>query len=371
MKKALIILTNLAGGGAEKVILDIVNYVNENSKWTLDIFLLKNQSDYLNIGQHNLNCKIFYSLEANDKLSLKTFKVLKDIKKVAKNYPLIIGGLELVPTYYSYIISKLLRKKHVGWVHIALSQYLTHQSMLKKLLFKTIYPNIQYLVFPSKGAQIDYQHLIKKEKQFLNVIPNPINREKIIQKSKEKIHLPYKYIISVGRLDYQKGFDVLIKAYDLMIKNNPNVRHKLVILGKGKEENNLKKLVKDLNLENKIIFLGFQKNPYPYIKNSDFFVLSSRFEGFGVVLVEALALGKAVISTNCLSGPAEILENGKYGILVPTEDIESLSYEMHKLIINNSLKNKFEHLSIHRAEFYDIKKISSKWENFLDKVASK
>ena len=110
-----------------------------------------------------------------------------------------------------------------------------------------------------------------------------------------------------------------------------------MIIGEGEEKRNLKKQVKMLNLENQVIFAGYQKEINPFYQSSDLFVLSSNYEGFGNVLLEALINGINIVSTDCNSGPAEILSNGKYGKLVPVDDVNSLSSEIIKALTGNSI----------------------------------
>ncbi len=154
-------------------------------------------------------------------------------------------------------------------------------------------------------------------------IYNPIDFENIEKLSEAKEELPLKerklldskYICSVGRLDEgQKDFTTLIKVYSNLVKKGI-IEEKLVIVGDGPHKNSLETLVKDLNVEKEVIFLGKKSNPYIWIKNSKLFILSSKYEGFPTVLIEALVLNVPTVSSNCLTGPKEILETGKYGKL--------------------------------------------------------
>ena len=162
---------------------------------------------------------------------------------------------------------------------------------------------------------------------------NPYDTEGITELSKEKVtDLPWKMededrpriLIGVGRDDPVKGFWHLIKAFYLVQKEIPQMR--LIIMGDGSFEQ-AKSLVSELQLEQKVYFPGVRKNPYKYLAASEMFLLSSYTEGFPNVLVEAMILGRPLISTDCRTGPAEILDHGKYGILVPdmgdTEDYSS------------------------------------------------
>lgn len=132
-------------------------------------------------------------------------------------------------------------------------------------------------------------------------------------------------IVAVGRLEYQKGFDILIKAF-AQVRGVRKVR--LIIFGEGSMRQKLAMQVKCENLQDTIDLPGFTNNPVEQMRAAHTFVLSSRFEGFGLVLVEALRSGTRVISADCSYGPAELLENGRYGTLVPVENAEALADAM-------------------------------------------
>ena len=137
---------------------------------------------------------------------------------------------------------------------------------------------------------------------------------------------------------------------------NPDKYH-LNIVGDGPLKNELIQFVNDLKLQNYITFHGFQKNLKNFYLNSDLFVLSSIYEGFGNVIVEAMSYGVQIISTDCPSGPSEILDNGKYGILVPINDEKSISYA-----IKNIINNKFDvKLLINRAKDFEIMNIAKQY----------
>lgn len=157
------------------------------------------------------------------------------------------------------------------------------------------------------------------------------------------------YIVHVGSFKYQKAHDVLLKAYAQSEQLYP-----LLLVGQGKLLKEQAALANSLGLTNKVFFLGFQKNPYPYIKNAKLMVLSSRFEGFGRVIAESLALGTPVISTDCPSGPREILPLNN---LVPVDDIEALSQKIDSALdrlvgIEVSLDDKF--LPINIAKQFEV-----------------
>ncbi|MDM1341696.1 glycosyltransferase [Acinetobacter pseudolwoffii] len=169
----------------------------------------------------------------------------------------------------------------------------------------------------SKGVEKDFIEIFGSKSR-ITTIYNPIDVEQVVSTSNEYIpDIEKPYIVNVGKFKQQKRHDILIKAYA-----KANVQEKLVLVGTGELLEASKKLVKDLGIEDKVIFTGFKKNPYPYMKHAKLMVLSSDFEGLGLVILEALALGTPVISTDCPSGPSEILRSDR---LVKLGKISALS----------------------------------------------
>jgi glycosyltransferase involved in cell wall biosynthesis len=158
----------------------------------------------------------------------------------------------------------------------------------------------------------------------------------------------------------------LIKAFNEIKKEFKNAT--LLILGQGEKEKELKVLVKELNIENSVKFLGFKDNPYKYLYNSDLFVLSSLWEGLPGALIEALACEVPVVSTNCKSGPKEILDNGKIGELVKIKDVSSLSNAMLKVLRDKDLQSKYKELGLKKVKEFDKDKIIKEYEEFLNSI---
>jgi len=176
----------------------------------------------------------------------------------------------------------------------------------------------------------------------------------------------FPYIISVGRLNVQKDFKTLIYAYNYAINKGLDID--LVIVGEGEEEARLRELIKNLNLEKRIHLLGYKKNPYPYIRNAKLFVLSSIWEGFGYVLLEAMALGVPVISTDCKSGPAEILTYGEYGKLVSVGNFEELGEAIYSTYYNKERLKELSLKSVERSKFFSIDRMITEYDKLFEEI---
>jgi glycosyltransferase involved in cell wall biosynthesis len=252
-------------------------------------------------------------------------------------------------------------------------QFKDNMSYLN-FLIKIFYPIkiVNRIVSNSKGVGDVLRDYYGIEAQKLKIINNGIDIENINNMKKNKIseykELFYnkdliKFII-VGRLRVEKGHDYLIKAFSIVKKQLPNSR--LIIIGDGPLRNELEQLIEKLALKDDVLLMGLRKNPYKYMANSDIFVFSSKYEGFPNVLLEALACGLPIISTDCETGPREILDNSKYGLLAKVMDINDLAEKMINLANNTPLLEELSKLSIKRAGHFDIKKSLKKWINLIE-----
>ncbi len=226
--------------------------------------------------------------------------------------------------------------KVVHGVHIHISRYfgqlLGVRSVIRPLLLKQAYCNSDGIIAVSQGVADDLANLLNVAFEKIKVIYNPVVTPDLLLKASEPINHPWfassqpPVILGAGRLMHQKGYPTLIRAFAQVKQQYPC---RLVIIGNETDyKSELKELAQILGVAEDLDMPGFQMNPYTYMANSALFVMSSEYEGFGNVLVEAMATGTPVVSTDCKSGPAEILENGKYGLLTPVGDANQLAQAM-------------------------------------------
>jgi glycosyltransferase involved in cell wall biosynthesis len=196
------------------------------------------------------------------------------------------------------------------------------------VLIKAFYPYADAVVAVSRRVAEDLVARTGLPADKVKVIYNPVITPELFVKAEEPLDHPWfrpgepPVILGVGRLTRAKDFPTLIRAFALVRKER---LARLMILGEGEERPNLEALAHELGLEEEVALPGFVENPYKYIARAGVFALSSAWEGLPTTLVEALALGTPVVSTNCKSGPEEILEEGRWGRLVPVGNIEELA----------------------------------------------
>ncbi len=194
---------------------------------------------------------------------------------------------------------------------------------LKRRSLQKIYDGL-HIIAVSNGIKEDLVHTIGISPESIQTIYNPIDLEHISKQALEANPIKEEnYIVHVGRLHSVKRHDILLKAFALA-----NLDTKLVLVGDGSERENIEKLIQELHLQNRVILSGFIQNPYPIIKQAKLLVLSSQYEGLPTVLIEALMLGTPVVSTNCKSGPDEILKGEFEQFLVKVNDVDDLNKKL-------------------------------------------
>jgi glycosyltransferase involved in cell wall biosynthesis len=249
--------------------------------------------------------------------------------------------------------------------HTTVSTAKKSSSFINKVLsyitYKILYKHATKLIHVSKGAARDLEKELRMKARSITVIYNPIVTQIMLNEMTDT-PVPHPWfedknkpvIISAGGLRRVKGFDILIDAfYHLQMKLNS----RLIILGDGILRNEIEFKISSLNLNNKVYLPGYVDNVFDYMKHASVFVLSSHREALPTVLVEALACGCSVVSTDCPNGPAEILENGKYGYLVPVNNPIELSNAIVKAINNPIPKNKCRN----RAKEFTVDKSTDRY----------
>lgn len=237
-------------------------------------------------------------------------------------------------------------------------------------LVKFLYPQAKAIVCVSKGVAKDLIKIVPLENK-IRVIYNPVVDTRIDKLTKTPVNHSWfsnpeiPVILAVGRLIKAKDYPNLLRAFNKVLEKR---EARLVILGKGPEKEKLKNMAQNLDISKNVAFLGFQKNPYKYMKRATVFALSSFREGFGHVIVEAMACGLPVVSTDCPSGPGEIIEQGKNGILVPVGDERILAEAILKVLNNSSLSQKLSQEGKKRAQYFSVERSCKEYEKLFQEI---
>lgn len=275
---------------------------------------------------------------------------------------------------FDYIIDFRPKKKYiqeffiVKWLYHSkvifsvrsylIDYYLPNWSFLTRLMYGKCF-KIVCVTNSTKG-------LIEQKHQLKNVITiyNPFDFEDILAKSIQEVDLDFEYIIAVGQMETPvKQFDKLIDAYAKSIL--PKNKIHLVLLGEGSKKSILADVARDKNIQDKVHFLGYQDNPFKYLKNSKYLVLSSLNEGMPNVILEALACNTPVISFNCPSGPAEIIIDKENGLLVENQNIAKLTEAMNAFIEDQALYDNCKQNSFKSIQHFSLDYIGKQWLDLM------
>lgn len=328
-KNVLFILPSLYGGGVELNTMRLIKELLRNRNLKIFLVLLDdsvNQHHHPNFKVINLGKKHARSMFLKIRNIIKENNI--DTVVSAKDYINIITILACISTVNrpKCIISVRADVRSIA------AESKNYRDRIIPIIIPFIYPLASHVITVSKHLESEIRKSLKFRKSIVETIYNPIIDENFYDMAAKNISHPWlsansdvneiPVVVSVGRLESQKDYPTLLKAMRLLNDFKP-VR--CIIIGSGSKEEELKNLVGFLELDNNVDFLGNIANPLPYIRNADIFVLSSLYEGLPTVIVEALALGKTVVSTDCPTGPAELLSTGDAGILVPISDPEALA----------------------------------------------
>ena len=341
-------MPSIERGGADKNLYIISNFLLKKFKNITIITASKIDKSKFNNGVKFISPKLF-TWEKFGR-NIKSLIAILTLIKIFFNKKKVLV-LSFQSNIWAIILCRIFSQKIITRSN-SFPDHWTN-SLIKKFLFKKIYPLANHNIVNSLRTKNDF---IKNYKIKPTCIYNPLDISKIkslSRKSASKIFSKNKLkIIHVGRLSEEKDHITFLRALHLLDKQ---INYDAVIMGQGKMKGKIEKFIKNYNLSNNVRLINYKPNPYPYIKQSDFVILTSLHEGLPNILLEAIALKKFVISSNCISGPKEILCNGKGGALFKVQDFKKLK----KLIVyyknNNSIvkkKIKFSFNSINRFSYY-------------------
>jgi glycosyltransferase involved in cell wall biosynthesis len=319
-------LHSLAGGGAERVMVTLANSFAQRG-YAVSVVLI--------FPYHTYADELYPTVERVDLHAprllvggLRFARYLRDVKPDAILTTLTrVNGWAIVARLLARSKARLVVRE-ASTPTVAFKRLRTRKERLDHQVVRYLYPKADVIVAPSHGVRKDILQIIPQAEPKIQVIYNPVVDEGLRQKSLEPVTHPWftdlrvPVVLSVGRLIWDKGFDILLRAF-AQVRTTKDAR--LVILGEGEERASLEKLVDTLHLREWVWMPGFEKNPFKYMRRASVFVLPSRREGLPNALIQAMACGCPIVSTNCPSGPEEILDGGRYGHLVPVDDVDALA----------------------------------------------
>ena len=332
-------IPHLVGGGVERVGLEIIRQFIRRGI-AVDLIVTRSGGEmwsFIPASARVVNLKA-WKIESNSLGVLTSLPAL--VRYLKRRRPAV-----LISTLGAGNVVSLITKKYFLRDLKLIARHENCFSLQRKhakrdinyRLLKWLFPVADAVVAVSNDAAEDLRNCVPLTAESITYVPNPVVTAALF----EQTRIPLKHtwlgdptvpvIIASGILGLQKGFPTLLKAF-ADLRRSRNAR--LIILGRGPDKPQLVNLAQELGIQTDVEFAGFQSNPFSYIAQSQVFVLSSLFEGLPTVLIEALACGTPVVATDCLTGPREILEGGKWGTLTPVGDWKAMSKAIQETLDN-------------------------------------
>lgn len=353
----LLVTGSLLAGGAERVLADMANYWSRRgwrvvlATWTgkevADFYELHSDIRRVWLDVYSPNRSIFDKVRSNLSRVIRLRRLLSELKPSA-----VVSFID-TSNMLTILAAAGLKVRTVVSERIHTGHYFGI-SRGWRLLRKMLYPFADVVIAQTDDAA---QALRATCRANVRVIPNPLRTLPRVNVEREP------FILAVGRLDRQKGFDLLVRAFGTIRGAFENWR--LVILGSGPELSSLIQLRDDLNMQELIEFRPPVKDVEVWMARAGLVVQPSRFEGFPNVVLEAMGMGAPVICADCPSGPAEIIQDGVNGRLVPVEDVDFLAKAMAELMSEPEVRRRLGRQAVKVRERYDQAKIMSRWEQWV------
>ena len=352
MTRIALVLPSLAGGGAERVNIDLAHeFLNRG--YAVDMVLMRREGEFLRVVPKGIEI-IDLGTARSRAVPAAFARYLRNTKPegiLANIWPLT--SMAVLGTRLARTKARVVVCDHNSLSRQYASRGLWNQSALRASLAAT-YPFAHSRVAVSSGVADDLAALSGIARDRFDVIHNPVpprdHGSPVTPAEQSWRGRRGKRVLTTGSFKAQKNHSVLIRAFAKLRDHSDS---QLMLLGDGGLRDQITSLARTEGVADRVLMPGFVADPTPYYRSADLFVLSSDYEGFGNVIVEALACGLPVVSTDCPSGPAEILENGRYGRLVPVGDADALAAAMAEALAathdREALKQRAAYFSVERA----------------------
>ena len=374
MKRILFVTKNLhLGGGAEKQIVEIANGLHEKG-FSVAVLVFETKSEKI-VRTKDLNPEIEIIHAGSHYLWPFMLRALREIFRMNSAWkPDALYSRIWTTKPAAAIAGRLLRIKVVLGEANSPQNSLPDDLPLRWRIWpryfaffyrKTILGLANLVVGVSEGVAQETEEFFQLKENKVKAIQNGLDAEEIKEKSRTPDAIPHEYfrdgcpvLVATGRLARQKGFEYLLEAFSIL---SEKLDARLIIVGGGKMKDALRLKAESLGISRKVDMIG-ETEPYPYMRRGDVFVLSSLYEGFPNVLLEAASLAMPIVSTDCPHGPGEIIEDGKSGFLVPVADSEKLAEAVLKLLRDEKLRMSVGKEAEKRARYFTRERMASGYE---------
>jgi len=360
MTRILFLLSRFLDGGIDAVLLDYLRYLAQRSDYRITLAISIHMGE-LEVFRKQIpeQVEVVYLVDRPALTRWRQQKITHRLPLYIKMYDeailspirrqMIGNKLHQLATQHDVVIDfdcchyaylKDVRTWKVAWFHFSFKQLMEQNARRTKRIGNHLryYNNI---VTISQAMLDEGKELFPWLEGRWRLIYNAKDEELLRRRSAEMVNDPRindSFILAIERLEEsQKDLSTLIRAYKILYKQYHHTE-KLYLLGKGRDEQRLRQLAEELGVADNVVFLGFSSNPYPWISKAKAIAHSAKFEGLPTVMIESLIMGKLIVATDCPTGPREILDDGKAGLLTPVGDAEALAEALHRVLTDQSLQ---------------------------------
>lgn len=346
-------------GGTERVASIIANSLSNYNFEVVFLSLFEGLQPHFKINE---KIKVYTLSKEKKSLSKNYLSITSDLRKFIKSQKIdCIINIESTLSLFVCPAIFFTKVKHINWEHFNFDISLGKKSRVISRYLAALFAD--YIVTLTQTDELKWKKNTLLLAKILS-IPNPS-----IQNINQKINFDSRHNIalSLGRYTHQKGFDLLIKSWEKIKETQPDWQ--LWIVGDGEDKNLLEELIEERQLADVVKLIPFTTDVQTLYENANFYIMSSRFEGFPMVLLEACSFGLPIVSFDCPTGPKEIVDHGNNGFLVERNNIVELTSAINQLISLDEYEyQKFRRYSLDKAKSFDINIIIKQWINLLNKI---
>lgn len=362
--RLLFLLSRFLDGGIDTVLVEYLRHLSQRGCYRLTLAIatdmgelevfrsrvphdvrvvhLVSSAALTRLPQRKIRRKLPLPLKLWNEIALQPVRrsiIGRELKRLAREHDVVI---DFDCCHYSYLRSVGCRK--VAWFHFSFDKLMEQNPRRMKRIGRRL-GEYDWVVCISQAMLAEGERLFPLLKDKLRLVYNAKDPASLMKRASEEVadeRIRQPYIIAVERLEEsQKDLSTLLRAYQLLTRKYGHTE-RLYIMGKGRSEQQLRALAKELAIDETVDFLGFSSNPLPWIYRSRMVVHSAKFEGLPTVMIEALQLGKLIVASDCPTGPAEILAHGEAGVLTPVGDAEAMAAAMHRLLTDTELQERIK-----------------------------
>jgi GalNAc-alpha-(1->4)-GalNAc-alpha-(1->3)-diNAcBac-PP-undecaprenol alpha-1,4-N-acetyl-D-galactosaminyltransferase len=366
--KIMLVIQSMVAGGAERVAATLINHwVDAADDLTVTLVTVASpETDFYEVDSRVARVALGLSCPTRSwrHFMVKNVQIVRQLRQLMRRIK-----PDVVLSMLDYVNVRVLLAAFGTRIPVIVEEHMdptqTSTDKTVRILRWLLYRRATAVVVLTSGIAQWASRIVATNT--IHVIPNPISDQFL--KTSSRLATPYGHkIIGMGRLEFTKGFDLLLRAFAKCAEHYPDWT--LDIFGEGSEHDRLTALADNLGIADKVRLPGTTKHPEEVLRKADVFVLSSRYEGFPMVLLEAMTCGLPVVSFDCRSGPREMIDDGVNGLLVPPNDVDALAEAMAALMGDEDERKRLGEWATAVAEKFSLARVTQMWRSVFDQAVS-